>query len=109
MYFTSQSILSARAMVVPGSKMPLSPVFQFSNSDVFPMYQNLVEGRAVPWSHLVNDMLEDHHGANWRGPPVAEISASTSSATFFSVVCKTLTLAMAILCVSAGVLCSLPG
>src|SRR5690606_3207648 len=30
-------------------------------SDVFAMYQNLVEGRVVPWSLLVKDMPEAKH------------------------------------------------
>ena len=45
MYFTSPSILSARAMVVPGFENAVVAGVQFSNSDVFAMYQNLVEGR----------------------------------------------------------------
>ena len=31
------------------------------NSDVFAMYQSLVEGRAVPWDLLVKDVPAEHH------------------------------------------------
>jgi hypothetical protein len=31
------------------------------NSDVFAMFQSMVEGRAVPWDLLVKDVPADHH------------------------------------------------
>ena len=42
----------------PGSLCTYEPQW---GSDVFGMYQNLVEGREVPWSLLVKDMPEDKH------------------------------------------------
>jgi hypothetical protein len=42
----------------PGSYCTYEPQW---GSDVFAMYQNLVEGRAVPWSLLVKDMPPDRH------------------------------------------------
>jgi hypothetical protein len=42
----------------PGSLCTYEPQW---GSDVFGMYQNLVEGREVPWSLLVKDMPEAHH------------------------------------------------
>lgn len=42
----------------PGSFCTYEPQW---GSDVFGMYQNLVEGREVPWSLLVKDMPEDRH------------------------------------------------
>ena len=42
----------------PGSLCTYEPQW---GSDVFGMYQNLVEGREVPWSLLVKDMPEDRH------------------------------------------------
>ncbi len=42
----------------PGSLCTYEPQW---GSDVFGMYQNLVEGRVVPWSLLVKDMPEDKH------------------------------------------------
>ncbi len=42
----------------PGSLCTYEPQW---GSDVFGMYQNLVEGREVPWSLLVNDMPEEKH------------------------------------------------
>jgi len=42
----------------PGSLCTYEPQW---GSDVFGMYQSLVEGREVPWSLLVKDMPEDRH------------------------------------------------
>ncbi|MEM9185802.1 MAG: hypothetical protein AAGB00_04825 [Planctomycetota bacterium] len=42
----------------PGSLCTYEPQW---GSDVFGMYQNLVEGRVVPWSLLVKDMPADKH------------------------------------------------
>ncbi len=42
----------------PGSLCTYEPQW---GSDVFGMYQNLVEGREVPWSLLVKDMPADKH------------------------------------------------
>ncbi|MBK1877444.1 hypothetical protein [Pelagicoccus mobilis] len=42
----------------PGSLCTYEPQW---GSDVFGMYQNLVEGREVPWSLLVKDMPESKH------------------------------------------------
>ena len=42
----------------PGSLCTYEPQW---GSDVFGMYQSLVEGREVPWSLLVKDMPEDKH------------------------------------------------
>ena len=42
----------------PGSLCTYEPQW---GSDVFGMYQNLVEGREVPWSLLVKDMPEERH------------------------------------------------
>jgi hypothetical protein len=42
----------------PGSLCTYEPQW---GSDVFGMYQNLVEGRSVPWSLLVKDMPADKH------------------------------------------------
>ncbi|MFM2170958.1 MAG: hypothetical protein RI957_1187, partial [Verrucomicrobiota bacterium] len=42
----------------PGSLCTYEPQW---GSDVFGMYQNLVEGREVPWSLLVKDMPSDKH------------------------------------------------
>jgi hypothetical protein len=43
----------------PGSLCTYEPQW---GSDVFAMYQNLVEGRMFPWSMLVKNMPEEHHG-----------------------------------------------
>ena len=45
-------------MHAPGSLVTYEPQV---NSDVFAMYQSLVEGRAVPWDLLVKDVPADHH------------------------------------------------
>src|ERR1700728_3867374 len=42
----------------PGSLCTYEPQW---GSDVFGMYQSLVEGREVPWSLLVKDMPEKYH------------------------------------------------
>lgn len=42
----------------PGSLVTYEPQW---GSDVFGMYQSLVEGRAVPWDLLVKDMPKDKH------------------------------------------------
>jgi hypothetical protein len=42
----------------PGSLCTYEPQW---GSDVFAMYQSLVEGREVPWSLLVKDMPKEHH------------------------------------------------
>ena len=42
----------------PGSLVTYEPQW---GSDVFAMYQSLVEGRAVPWDLLVKDMPKDKH------------------------------------------------
>lgn len=42
----------------PGSLVTYEPQV---NSDVFGMYQSLVEGRPVPWDLLVKDVPEEHH------------------------------------------------
>ena len=52
-WLVSPSILHA-----PGSLCTYEPQW---GSDVFGMYQSLVEGREVPWSLLVKDMPRDRH------------------------------------------------
>ena len=42
----------------PGSLCTYEPQW---GSDVFAMFQNLVEGRLFPWSQLVKNMPEEHH------------------------------------------------
>jgi hypothetical protein len=42
----------------PGSLVTYEPQV---NSDVFAMFQSLVEGRAVPWDLLVKDVPKEHH------------------------------------------------
>src|SRR6516162_7951834 len=42
----------------PGSLVTYEPQW---GSDVFGMYQSMVEGRRVPWELLVKDVPEDHH------------------------------------------------
>ena len=42
----------------PGSLVTYEPQW---GSDVFAMYQSMVEGRAVPWSLLVKDMPKEKH------------------------------------------------
>ena len=42
----------------PGSLVTYEPQV---NSDVFGMFQSMVEGRAVPWDLLVKDVPPEHH------------------------------------------------
>src|ERR1700738_861445 len=42
----------------PGSLVTYEPQV---NSDVFAMFQSMVDGRPVPWELLVKDVTEDHH------------------------------------------------
>jgi hypothetical protein len=42
----------------PGSLVTYEPQV---NSDVFAMYQSLVEGRAVPWDLMIKDVPAEHH------------------------------------------------
>ena len=42
----------------PGSLVTYEPQW---GSDVFGMYQSMVEGRRVPWELLVKDVPEEHH------------------------------------------------
>ena len=42
----------------PGSLVTYEPQV---NSDVFAMFQSMVDGRPVPWELLVKDVPEDHH------------------------------------------------
>lgn len=42
----------------PGSLVTYEPQV---NSDVFAMYQSMVDGRVVPWDLLVKDVPEEHH------------------------------------------------
>ena len=42
----------------PGSLVTYEPQV---NSDVFAMYQSLVEGRSVPWDLMVKDVPSEHH------------------------------------------------
>ncbi len=51
-------IMEPRVLHAPGSLCTYEPQW---GSDVFAMYQSLVEGRAVPWSLLVKDMPPDRH------------------------------------------------
>ena len=50
--------IDAGILHAPGSLVTYEPQV---NSDVFAMYQSLVEGRAVPWELLVKDVPEAHH------------------------------------------------
>ena len=49
---------NAGILHAPGSLVTYEPQV---NSDVFAMYQSMVEGRAVPWDLLVKDVPEQHH------------------------------------------------
>jgi hypothetical protein len=49
--------VDAGILHAPGSLVTYEPQV---NSDVFAMYQSLVEGRAVPWELLVKDVPEEH-------------------------------------------------
>jgi hypothetical protein len=51
-------LLPPSILHAPGSLCTYEPQW---GSDVFGMYQSLVEGREVPWSLLVKDMPEDKH------------------------------------------------
>ena len=42
----------------PGSLVTYEPQW---GSDVFGMYQSMVEGRRVPWELLVKDVPKEHH------------------------------------------------
>ena len=50
--------IDAGILHAPGSLVTYEPQV---NSDVFAMYQSLVEGRAVSWDLLVKDVPEAHH------------------------------------------------
>ena len=50
--------IDAGILHAPGSLVTYEPQV---NSDVFAMYQSLVEGRAVPWDLLVKDVPPEHH------------------------------------------------
>jgi hypothetical protein len=50
--------IDAGILHAPGSLVTYEPQV---NSDVFAMFQSLVEGRAVPWDLLVKDVPEQHH------------------------------------------------
>ncbi len=51
-------IMEPRVLHAPGSLCTYEPQW---GSDVFAMYQSLVEGRAVPWSLVVKDMPREKH------------------------------------------------
>jgi hypothetical protein len=50
--------IDAGILHAPGSLVTYEPQV---NSDVFAMYQSLVEGRGVPWDLLVKDVPQEHH------------------------------------------------
>jgi len=50
--------IDAGVLHAPGSVVTYEPQV---NSDVFGMFQSLVEGRAVPWDLLVKDVPPEHH------------------------------------------------
>lgn len=50
--------IDAGILHAPGSLVTYEPQV---NSDVFGMFQSMVEGRAVPWALLVKDVPEEHH------------------------------------------------
>ena len=50
--------IPAGVLHAPGSAVTYEPQV---NSDVFGMFQSMVEGRAVPWDLLVKDVPEEHH------------------------------------------------
>ncbi len=50
--------IDAGILHAPGSLVTYEPQV---NSDVFGMFQSMVEGRAVPWDLLVKDVPPDHH------------------------------------------------
>lgn len=56
-------LLPPAILHAPGSLCTYEPQW---GSDVFAMFQSLVEGREVPWSLLVKDMPEErHHDIDW--------------------------------------------
>ncbi len=50
--------IPAGVLHAPGSAVTYEPQV---NSDVFGMFQSMVEGRAVPWDLLVKDVPREHH------------------------------------------------
>jgi len=50
--------IDAGVLHAPGSLVTYEPQV---NSDVFGMYQSMVEGRPTPWDLLVKDVPEEHH------------------------------------------------
>ena len=50
--------IDAGILHAPGSMVTYEPQV---NSDVFAMFQSMVEGRAVPWDLLVKDVPPEHH------------------------------------------------
>ncbi len=50
--------IDAGILHAPGSLVTYEPQV---NSDVFGMFQSMVEGRAVPWALLVKDVPPEHH------------------------------------------------
>jgi hypothetical protein len=50
--------INAGVLHAPGSLVTYEPQV---NSDVFGMFQSMVEGRAVPWALLVKDVPPEHH------------------------------------------------
>lgn len=50
--------IPAGVLHAPGSAVTYEPQV---NSDVFGMFQSMVEGREVPWGLLVKDVPEEHH------------------------------------------------
>ena len=50
--------VNAGILHAPGSLVTYEPQV---NSDVFGMFQSMVEGRAVPWDLLVKDVPQEHH------------------------------------------------
>ncbi|HYO79861.1 MAG TPA: hypothetical protein VES20_00545 [Bryobacteraceae bacterium] len=50
--------IDAGILHAPGSLVTYEPQV---NSDVFAMFQSMVEGRAVPWDLLVKDVPAEHH------------------------------------------------
>jgi hypothetical protein len=50
--------INAGILHAPGSLVTYEPQV---NSDVFGMFQSMVEGRAVPWALLVKDVPTEHH------------------------------------------------
>jgi hypothetical protein len=50
--------IDAGILHAPGSLVTYEPQV---NSDVFAMFQSMVEGRAVPWELLVKDVPKEHH------------------------------------------------